>query len=292
MVADYVSISQQHDFRFRIPDVDTQRAIARILGALDDKIELNRRMNETLEAMAQALFKSWFVNFDPVRAKAEGRRPGGMDDATAALFPDGFEESALGEIPGGWSTGPVHSLADVVYGAPFASARFNAQGQGLPLIRIRDLASHQPEVYTDELHPKATEIRPGDIVVGMDGEFRAHIWRGPLSLLNQRVCTFRPKRAVLRGFLALSLQAPLEFFERSKTGTTVIHLGKADIDTFSMLIPDPSVLGRFGDLVEPMVDKLVANAAESRTICAVRDALLPKLLSGEIRVRDAGKAVL
>ena len=101
MAADYVSISQQLDFAFRFPDIGTQRAIAHILGALDDKIELNRRMNETLEAMARALFKSWFVDFDPVRAKAEGRDPG-LPKPLADLFPDSFEDSELGEIPKGW----------------------------------------------------------------------------------------------------------------------------------------------------------------------------------------------
>ena len=106
MVADYVSISQQHDFRFLFPDIESQRAIAHILGTLDDKIELNRRMNETLEGMAGALFKSWFVDFDPVRARAEGRDPG-LPTTLASLFPDSFEDSELGEIPTEWKVRPI-----------------------------------------------------------------------------------------------------------------------------------------------------------------------------------------
>ena len=115
MVADYVSISQQHDFRFRLPGIKTQRAIAHILGTLDDKIELNRRMNETLEAMARALFKSWFVDFDPVRAKAEGRDPG-LPKPLADLFPARLVDSELGEMPEGWGMGSILNHARLMSG--------------------------------------------------------------------------------------------------------------------------------------------------------------------------------
>src|SRR6266540_1896448 len=103
-------------FEIPVPSLHEQRAIARILGALDDKIELNRQMNATLEAIARALFQSWFVDFDPVRAKAEGRAPYGMDAATAALFPDGFEESALGEVPRGWEILPLGDFLNLKRG--------------------------------------------------------------------------------------------------------------------------------------------------------------------------------
>ena len=115
MVADYVSISQQLDFAFRIPDIGAQRDVGRILSTLDDKIELNRRMNETLEAMARGLFKSWFVDFDPVRAKAEGWDTG-LPQSIADLFPDSFEDSELGEIPEGWAVGPILEHARLISG--------------------------------------------------------------------------------------------------------------------------------------------------------------------------------
>ena len=117
MVADYVSLSDQRFFRLRLPGIDAQRAIGRILGSLNDKIELNRRMNETVEAMARTLFRSWFVVFDPVRAKAERRKPQGMDPETAKVFPDKFEESPLGKIPMGWKVKPIGELVDVVGGS-------------------------------------------------------------------------------------------------------------------------------------------------------------------------------
>ena len=280
-----------HARRVKIPPLDEQRAIAFLLGSLDDKIELNRRMNETLEAMARALFKSWLVDFDPVVAKAEGRKPYGMNDVIASSFPDAFEDSALGKIPKGWSVESVYSVAGVIYGAPFSSKLFNEEGDGLPILRIRDLATHNPKVYTSEGHPKGTKVLAGDIVVGMDGEFRAHIWTGPDSWLNQRVCMFVPKKGVSAYFVKESLREPLAFFERAKIGTTVIHLGKGDIDTFQVIVPNQGVMEAFQNLIEPTTQRVISNVRESRILGAIRDTLLPKLLSGEIRIPDAEKRI-
>ncbi|WP_448131496.1 restriction endonuclease subunit S [Stutzerimonas chloritidismutans] len=166
------------NFELMIPPLVEQAEIARVLGAIDNRITLLRETNATLEAIAQALFKSWFVDFDPVRAKAEGRQPEGMGAATAALFPDSFEESELGLVPKGWAVRSIYDIARVIYGAPFASKRFNSDPIGIPLVRIRDLKDESPGIYTDEVHPKGYMIQPGDIVVGMDGEFRAYLWGG------------------------------------------------------------------------------------------------------------------
>ena len=285
-VQGYTNIPTIKELPVPIPPLPEQRAIAHILGTLDDKIELNRRLNETLEAIARALFKSWFVDFDPVRAKAEGP-DAGLPPHLAALFPDRFEDSELGEIPAVWDVGSVYQVAEVIYGAPFRSALFNEEGIGLPLIRIRDLDTHEPKVFTPEEHPKGYRVQPGDLVVGMDGEFRAHLWHGRESWLNQRVCCFRAKSDNPRSFVHYSIDEPLRFFEESKTGTTVIHLGKADIDTFRIVVPPKPVLAAFGQVVSPIDSRLVCGAAESRTLAALRDALLSKLISGELRVKDA-----
>jgi type I restriction enzyme, S subunit len=273
-----------------LPPLGEQHAIARILGALDDKIELNRRMNETLEAMARALFKSWFVDFDPVRAKAEGRDPG-LPKPIADLFPARLVDSELGEIPEGWNVCSIYNIADVTYGAPFSSAQFNAEPIGSPLIRIRDLAGESPGVWTPEVHPKGYEVRPGDIVVGMDGEFRAYLWGGTEGWLNQRVCVFAPKRGQSAAFVRNSIIDPLAEIEATETGTTVIHLGKSDIDRFSVVVPAGSVGEIFNRVCQPWYDRIVAAKRESRTLTALRDALLPKLISGELRVRDAERVV-
>ena len=169
--------------RISVPDKTKQTAIASVLGSLDDKIDLNRRMNETLEAMARAIFKDWFVDFGPTRAKMDGRAPYLAPDLWS-LFPDRLDDDGK---PEGWCPASAYRFADVVYGAPFASSYFNTEGRGLALIRIRDLADHAPAIFTDEQHPKAQVIEPGDIVVGMDGEFRLHLWKGSRALLNQRV---------------------------------------------------------------------------------------------------------
>ena len=263
-------------------DIGEQRSIAHILGTLDDKIELNRRMNQTLEEMARAIYKDWFVDFGPVRAKLEGREPY-LPMEVWDLFPDRLVDSELGEIPEGWEIKQLQEFAAVIYGAAFASQRFNNYGKGLPLIRIRDLATHDPTVFTDEQHPKGKLILPGDIVVGMDGEFRAHIWRGPTSWLNQRMCHFQPHQGVPRQFLFEALIPLLAEFERFKVGTTVIHLSKTDIDSISLTMPSAEIFDGLASLTEPIVQEVLKNAAESRLLEAQRDALLPRLVSGEVR---------
>lgn len=271
-----------------LPPLGEQRAVARVLSALDEKIELNRRMSETLEEMARALFKSWFVDFDPVRAKAGGR-PSGLPPELDALFPASFEVSELEEIPAGWVQETIYRFANIIYGAPFASNQFNTENEGVPLIRIRDLSTHNPKVSTRQIHKKGHLINPGDIVVGMDGAFRLEVWKGPTSWLNQRVCHFEPQPRIPTLFLVGALQEPLAFFERSKVGTTVIYLGKVDLDTIRLLRPSQGILDIFAKMGEPLLEQAVAKICESRTLIGLRDALLPKLISGEIRVGHVEK---
>lgn len=285
-MADYVSLTTQRTLKVTVPPLAEQKAIAEVLGALDDKIELNRRMNATLEAMARALFQSWFVDFDPVRAKLDGRQPVGMDEATAALFPDSFEDSEAGHIPKGWHLGSIYEIANVIYGAPFASKLFNSDKLGKPLIRIRDLPDESPAVFTIEVHPKGYLLQPGDIAVGMDGEFRAYLWAGVESWLNQRVCVFAPKPGYSTAFVRNSIIAPLAHVEATETATTVIHLGKNDIDRFTAIIPDPSVTEVFKRQCQPWYDQIVANKQQSRILATLRDTLLPKLLSGSLKINN------
>jgi type I restriction enzyme S subunit len=274
-----------------IPPLAEQKAIAAVLGALDDKIELNQRMNATLEAMARALFQSWFVDFDPVRAKLDGRQPVGLDAATAALFPDHLEDSPLGHIPEGWSVGSIYEIASVVYGAPFASSHFNADKIGKPLARIRDLSNESPDVFTTEVHPKGYLLKPGDIAVGMDGEFRAYLWAGAESWLNQRVCVFAPNPGFSTAFVRNTIIAPLGQVEATETATTVIHLGKNDIDRFKVIVPDAPVVEAFNEICQPWYDQIVEQKQQSRTLATLRDTLLPRLLAGNLSL-DSLKSLL
>ncbi|MCO1359621.1 restriction endonuclease subunit S [Burkholderia multivorans] len=134
----------------------------------------------------------------------------------------------MGEIPKGWRVGDVYDVAAVRYGAPFASKLFNAEGDGVPLVRIRDLKDEAPGVWTPEVHPKGYKLQPGDIVVGMDGEFRAYLWGGDEAWMNQRICVFHPKNGHSSAFVRCSIAAPLAHVEATETATTVIHLGKGD----------------------------------------------------------------
>ena len=275
-------------FEFAQPPLKEQKRVAHILGTLDDKIELNRRMNRTLEAIARAIFKSWFIDFDPVYAKAEGGEPVGMDPETAALFPASFQDSPLGKIPKGWDVGGVRGFAEVRYGAAYSSKHFNDEGDGLPLLRIRDLKTHSPQVYTTEEHSKGEVVSLGDIVVGMDGEFRAHIWTGPDSWLNQRVCKLSPIQQGLHGFVYLAVKRPLAECERAKTGTTVIHLSKSDIDSFQLIHPPRVILKAYSHVSEPILSLGTRLASSSADLASVRDMLLPRLLSGQLQADAVG----
>ena len=266
-----------------LPPLPEQRVIAHVLSTMDDKIEVNRQMNHSMEGMIRAIFQDWFVEFGPVRTKQKGQEPY-LPSELWDLFPNRLVDSELGEVPAGWEVRQLGEFSTVIYGAAFASKRFNESGKGLPLLRIRDLATHNPAIFTDEQHPKGQLIQMGDIVVGMDGEFRAHLWKGPPSWLNQRVCHFRPNQGIPRLFLLESLIGPLADFERSKVGTTVIHLSKSDIDSIRLVRPTTEVFDAFRSLTDPVVQQIGKRAAESRLVAAKRDALLPRLVSGEIRV--------
>ena len=271
----------------KLPDVNEQRSLAIFFGAIDDRVRLLRETNTTLEAIAQALFKSWFVDFDPVYAKMQGRAPEGMDEATAALFPDSFEESELRTLPKGWSVASIYDVAKVIYGAPFASKQFKSEPPGKPLVRIRDLKDERPGVYTEEIHPKGYLLQPGDITVGMDGEFRAYVWGGEEAWLNQRVCVFQPEKGANSVFVRLSIAPLLDAVEASETATTVIHLGKNDIDRFKINHPGNLVLAAFASLTTPIYQRIVGNKQMIQNLAGLRDTLLPRLISGQLSVTQA-----
>ena len=286
-----VNRNHLHEALVSLPAVGIQEQIADSIAVLEDRIQNLRRVNVTLEAIAQALFKSWFVDFDPVRAKAEGREPEDMGAATAALFPDNFEDSEQGPIPEGWRVDSIYAVADVTYGAPFKSALFNADQVGRPLVRIRDLRQEQPGVWTAEEHRKGYLIQPGDIVVGMDGEFRTYLWGGEEAWLNQRVCVFHPRTPHGSVFLRNTISPLLGRVEATVTATTVIHLGKKHIDEFRVLVPPDHVARAFCERVQPLYDRVIAAKQSARTLTNLRDTLLPRLISGKLRLPDAERKI-
>ena len=286
-MADYASLTAQRRFLVPVIDINRQRSIASVLVSLDDKIELNRRMNQPLESIAEAIFRDWFVDFGPTRNKTEGRAPY-LASSIWSLFPECLDSEGK---PKGWRSDTVYEIADVIYGAPFSSKLFNTERLGQPLIRIRDLASEVPGIWTPENLSKAYMVRAGDIVVGMDGEFRAYLWGGDDAWLNQRVCVFKPKLGITPAFVRNSVLRPLAHVEETEIATTVIHLGKNDIDRFRITLPDMDLITAFGRTCQPFYDQIVANKLEIRSLAVTRNLLLPKLMSGEISVSAADKKV-
>ena len=215
-------------------------------------------LNKNLEQQMQALYKSWFFDFEPFN----------------------------GTKPSSWQSGNIYSIANIIYGAPFASKMFNTDGIGKPIIRIRDLKSQEFVTYTTEKHPKGHLIKPGDIVVGMDGEFRPYIWGNEEAWLNQRVCIFENKRPNGKAFLLLTIKPLLNVIEQTQVATTVIHIGKKDFDAFEIILPDIKTLNQFDEITTPMIEQIVNNRLENKHLNFLRDTLLPKLMSGELDVSN------
>ena len=261
--------------KVNLPEYSEQKAITKILSDLDEKIETNNKINKKLEEMAQAIFKQWFVDFEFPNEYGKPYKSSSGE----------MVESELGIIPKGWKVGSIYEVANVIYGAPFSSKKFNEDKIGLPLIRIRDLKTAKPSFYTEEKHKNATKVKTGDILVGMDAEFTPTIWRGNEGYLNQRVCMFKSNKDYLHDYFIYEIIKPyMNLMEFSKVGTTVIHLGKGDIDNMKIVIPKRDILKLFYKIIDPIYSKLIEVANENRILTDLRDTLLPKLMSGEIRV--------
>ena len=197
-----------------------------------------------------------------------------------------MQDSELGLIPSDWQVKDIYCIASIIYGAPFSSKFFNTERHGKPIVRIRDLKAQDVNTYTTECHPKGYLLQNGDIVVGMDGEFRPYIWGSDQAWLNQRVCVFVNKRPPGKAFLLYSIKPLLNIVEQTEVATTVIHIGKQDFDAFRIVVPPDNILNAFDEITAPMYDQIVNHICENRRLGILRDALLPKLMSGEIDVSE------
>jgi type I restriction enzyme, S subunit len=291
---DYVSLTQQRGLRVAYPPIAEQKAIAAVLGALDDKIELNRRMNATLEAMARALFQSWFVDFDPVRAKLDGRKPVGLDPDTAALFSGAFQESIFGHIPNGWTVGRVADVSDFSrssinpglyadeafdhYSLPAFDAdrapktEFGSAIMSNKLVVIRDsvllskLNPHIPRIWLPVLHPTRRSVCSTEFIVAA------------------------PRHGYSREFLfSLFTSAPFgSTYCTLVTGTTGSHqrIRPESVLDMKIVLPPSPLVNVFTAAAKPMLNKINRNLDQSRMLATLRDTLLPKLLSGELGVGE------
>jgi type I restriction enzyme S subunit len=278
-----------------LPTFDEQKAIAGVLGGLDDKIELNRKMNEALEAMARALFKSWFVDFDPVRAKAEGRDPG-LPAQIAALFPDSFEDSELGEIPKGWMVKQIGDLA-IVQGGSTPSTKESSywedgthywvtpkdlSGLSNPVLlgserRITDAGLTQ---ISSGLLPAGTVLLSSRAPIGY-----LAVAEVPVAI-NQGFIAMQPLEGVSNLFLLLWAEVAHEAILSRANGSTFLEISKSSFRPIPVVVPTPALMNAFDRAVRPLYSHVVVNERESRTLSSLRDSFLPRLISGDLRIGE------
>jgi len=274
-----------------IPPLIEQQRISHILSNLDDKIELNRRMNKTLEAIARAIFKSWFVDFDPVRAKSEGREPAGMDAETAALFPDSFEETELGMVPKGWKE---RTLSEFAVLNPEVWTRDTAPDQ----IEYIDLSNTKRGIIESTIKHQWKDapsrarriLRAGDSILGT-----VRPGNESYALISEEVLTgstgfavLRPVKREFRDYVYLAATAPANIERLSNLADGAAYPAVSPemiMSTQVVKIPDP-IIKRFSHLTCPLLDRFAANCKESSTLATLRDVLLPMLISGKIRTND------
>jgi type I restriction enzyme S subunit len=293
----YLTITSLSALSLEVPALPEQRAIAHILGALDDKFELNRRMNETLEAIAQAIFKSWFVDFDPVRAKASGEAPEsicrrlGLTPDLLALFPDRLVDSELGEIPEGWKIGTLGTVAEHqrrgIQPAEIAAATPYIALEHMP----RRCIALSDWDMADGLESNKFQFRKGEILFGKLRPYFHKVGVAPVDgVCSTDIVVVTPKGDGWFGFVLghVSSDAFVEHTNAGSTGTKMPRTSWNDMARFQIVIPFDAISDAFTSLVQPMVDRIVASIYEGRTLAGLRDALLPQLLSGELRLSAEG----
>ncbi|MCX7423793.1 MAG: restriction endonuclease subunit S [Planctomycetia bacterium] len=294
-----------------VPPLPEQDAIANILGVLDDKIELNRRMNETLEGLARAIFQSWFVDFDPVRAQRDGLPPPALSPATAALFPDSFEDSTLGKIPKGWRVGVLEDVLSVIETGSRPKGGVGGISFGVPSIGAESIVGlgkfnfgktkYVPVEFFEAMRKGHVESR--DVLLykdgGRPGEYEPHVamfgdgFPFERSCINEHVYRLRANERLSQTLLYfwLTSEVALDEMRRKGTGVAIPGLNSTAVKSLTTLIPSREVVASFNQAAESFVGRILSNCNESRNLAATRDALLPKLLSGEIRVAEAERLV-
>jgi type I restriction enzyme, S subunit len=278
---------------FCLPPLPEQHAIAHILGTLDDKIELNRRMNATLEAMARALFKSWFVDFDPVRAKAEGRDTG-LPREIADLFPDGFEASELGEVPRGWRTETFGDVAD----HPRRTVQAGSIDPSTPYIALEHMPRRSIALSdwggAAGLESNKFEFQKGEILFGKLRPYFHKVGVAPVDgVCSTDIVVVIPRADEWFGFVLghVSSDAFVEHTNAGSTGTKMPRTNWDEMARYCVVLPPHALAEAFTKQIRPAIERIIASIHESRTLAALRDTLLPKLISGEVRVGDAKQFV-
>jgi len=285
----YLTVKDLSRISVEVPSDQDQMAIASVLGALDDKIELNRRMNETLEAMARAIFKDWFVAFGPTRAKIEGRAPYFAAEIWS-LFPDRLDDEGK---PEGWSVKPLDQIADFLNG--LALQKYPAKGgEALPVIKIAQLRAASvasADLASTEI-PKAYVVENGDVLFSWSGSLIHRVWTAGRGALNQHLFKVTSKEFP-KWFFYHWIAEHMPSFQATAASkaTTMGHIQRHHLTQAATVLGTPTIMKAADELIAPLFDRQIANNLESRTLAAIRDLLLPKLMSGEVRVKDADRLV-
>ena len=297
-------------FRFALPPLAAQDRIAALLDSLDDRIALLRETNATLEAIAQALFKSWFVDFDPVRAKSQGLAPAGMDEATVALFPGSFEESALGSVPKGWECIDLAELTKR-FGGSIQTGPFGSQlhasdyvKSGVPVVMPKDIVNRRASTEsvarigtTDADRLSRHKLQAGDIVFSRRGDVERHalITEREVGWICGTGCLLLRSGPQWKspGFLSMLLDAPRArtWLVQHAVGATMPNLNTGILGSVPVVLPSPPVLRAFEVLVSVTEDQRSRNASMAETLATLRDTLLPRLISGQLRLPLAQEAI-
>jgi type I restriction enzyme S subunit len=296
----YIPLGALRDFPILVTDDPAeQRAIAHVLGTLDDLIELNRETNAILEEMARALFKSWFVDFDPVRAKLEGRPPAGMDAATAALFPDHFQDSELGQIPMGWEVATIKDCCTTIQngGTPRRDELRFWQNGDIPWLtsgEVRQAIVTMPENHITAAglsESSAKWVSALSTVVALYGATAGQVSLAASDLTtNQAVCALIPKQhfAYLNYLWMREARGELE---NKAVGSAQQNISKGIVEETRVILAPMPVVEKFARIIAPLFDTWISNLYESRDLATLRDTLLPKLLSGEITIPVAEELI-
>ena len=293
-----INLKDLRELPVPMPPIAERQKIEELIYFLDDRIALLRETNATLEAIAQALFKSWFVDFDPVHAKARGEPPQGMDDATAALFPDSFEESELGMIPKGWRVGSLADVAGFQNGYAFKSKDWVETGH--PVVKIGDVkpgiidfsgCSYVTAETTTGL--SRFKLERGDLLVGMTGyvgETGLVPDVEPHAYLNQRVGRIATKAKLADlGFVYCLARNPAfkMYAEAQSHGSAQANVSAAALQNYPVIIPTQPVLDYINGILSSMLEQILSNHEQAQTLAQLRDTLLPKLISGQLRLPEA-----
>ncbi len=286
-----VSLRLMRDYAFRLPPLSVQKKISKVLEDLDSKIELNRRMNETLEAIARAIFKSWFVDFDPVRAKASGEPPESichrlrLTSDLLALFPDRLVDFELGKIPARWEVKPLDVIADHLNGLALQKFPPESDSEWLPVIKIAQLRKGDSIDADRASHNLKSEyiVDDGDVLFSWSGSLGVDIWCGGRGALNQHL--FKVTSAKYpKWFYFYWTKHHLLHFQAiaASKAVTMGHIQRKHLTEALCVVPPESLMEKMGDIIAPLLEKQIQNRKTSRTLADVRDTLLPKLLSGEL----------